>query len=155
MKHTSPASARELQLCGASLAREVHFRSSSSKIGTLHRPLDLPYKGAIFRACVLRVLGLRYRVAIFELELWKCTSRTRVALQSCDLELRKCTSRTRLVLQNLRVLSWGCGSVVCVLDLCYKGASFELGLRKCSLRTRLVLQRCGFRAGAVEVCFAY
>ena len=33
---------------------------------------------------VLRVLDLYYKVAIFELELRKCTSRTRLVLQSCD-----------------------------------------------------------------------
>ena len=33
---------------------------------------------------VLRVLDLRYKVAIFELERRKCTSRTRLVLQSCD-----------------------------------------------------------------------
>ena len=33
---------------------------------------------------MLRVLDLYYKVAIFELELRKCTSRTRLVLQSCD-----------------------------------------------------------------------
>ena len=33
---------------------------------------------------VLRVLDLYYKVAILELELWKCASRTRLVLQSCD-----------------------------------------------------------------------
>ena len=33
---------------------------------------------------VLRVLDLYYKVAIFELELRKCTSLTRLVLQSCD-----------------------------------------------------------------------
>ena len=50
-----------------------------------------------------------YKVAIFELEMRKCTSRTRlVLLHSCDFqsELRKCTS------------------------LYYKVAIFELELRK-------------------------
>ena len=33
---------------------------------------------------VLRVLDLHYKVTIFELEMRKCTSRTRLVLQSCD-----------------------------------------------------------------------
>ena len=33
---------------------------------------------------VLHVLDLHYKVAIFELEMRKCTSRTRLVLQSCD-----------------------------------------------------------------------
>ena len=33
---------------------------------------------------VLRVLDLYYKVAIFELEMRKCTSRPRLVLQSCD-----------------------------------------------------------------------
>ena len=33
---------------------------------------------------VLRVLDLHDKVSIFELELRKCTSRTRLAAQSCD-----------------------------------------------------------------------
>ena len=48
---------------------------------------------------MLRVLDLYYKVAIFELELRKCTSRTRL-VAIFELELRKCTSRTRLVLQS-------------------------------------------------------
>ena len=76
---------------------------------------------------VLRVLGLHYKVAILELELRKCTLRTRLVLQSFELEMRKCTSRTRLVLHP---------------------CDFRAG-------TRLVLQSCDFRAGAAEVYFAY
>ena len=126
---------------------------------------------------------MHYKVAIFDLELRKCTSRkcasrTRLVLQSCDFRagaLRKCTSCTRLVLQScdfragdaevyfayqtcatkLRFSSWSCGSVLRVLDLYYKVANFELELRKCTLRTRLVLQSCDFRAGDAEVYFAY
>ena len=91
---------------------------------------------------MLRVLDLYYQVAIFELELRKCTSRTRLVLQSCDFragaaelyfacktcatKLRfsivscgsMCTSRTRLVLHS-DFSSWGCGSVPRVLDLHY------------------------------------
>ena len=33
---------------------------------------------------VLRVLDLYYKVAIFELEMRKCTSRNTLVLQSCD-----------------------------------------------------------------------
>ena len=33
---------------------------------------------------ILRVLDLYYTVAIFELEMRKCTSRTRLVLQSCE-----------------------------------------------------------------------
>ena len=48
------------------------------------------------------MLDLYYKVAIFELELRKCTSCTRLVLQSCDFRAgaAKCTSRTRLVLQS-------------------------------------------------------
>ena len=88
--------------------------------------------------CVFRVLHLRYKVAIFVLELQKCTSRALV-LQSCDfragaeavyfvrytcttklwlfeLELPKCTC-CRSVLRALHLhytffLSWSCGSAV-------------------------------------------
>ena len=52
---------------------------------------------------MLPVLDLCYKVSIFELALRKCTSRTRLVLQSCDFRagaLWKCTSRTRLVLQS-------------------------------------------------------
>ena len=83
---------------------------------------------------VLRVLDLYYKVAVFELELRKCTSRTRLAL---------------------RFSSWSCGSVLRVLDLYYKVAIFELELRKFTSRTRRVLRSCDFRAGAAEVYFAY
>ena len=36
---------------------------------------------------MLRVLDLYYKVAIFELEMRKCTSRTRLVLQSCDFRV--------------------------------------------------------------------
>ena len=55
---------------------------------------------------VLRVLDLYYKVAIFELEMRKymrkCTSRSRLVLQSCDFRAgaQKWTSHTRLVLQS-------------------------------------------------------
>ena len=58
---------------------------------------------------VLRVLDLCYKVAIFE------------------LELRKCTSRTRRVLRKLRLSSWSCGSVLRALGLYYKVAIFRAG----------------------------
>ena len=48
---------------------------------------------------VLRTLDLHYKVAIFKLELETCTSRARLALQSCDFA-KTCTSRTTLVLQS-------------------------------------------------------
>ena len=157
------------------------LRFSSWRCGSVLRVLDLRYKVAIFelemRKCTSRVLDLHCKVATFELELRKCTSRTRLALQSCDFRAgdTKCTSRTRLVLQScdfragdvevylaflscttkLRFSSWRCGSVLRVLDLCYKVAIFKLELRKCTLRTRLVLQSCDFRAGASEVYCAY
>ena len=58
---------------------------------------------------MLRVLDLYCKVAIFELELRKCTSRTdlyhKVAI--FELELRKCASRTRLALQS------------CDLEVCF------------------------------------
>ena len=47
----------------------------------LHSKLCLSSRGC---GCVLRVLDLYYKVAIFELELRKCTSRSRLVLQSCD-----------------------------------------------------------------------
>ena len=56
---------------------------------------------------------------------------------------------------KLRFSIWSCESVLRVLDLYYKVAIFELELRKCPSRTRLVLQSCDFRAGAMEVYFAY
>ena len=104
-----------------------------------------------------RVLDLYYKVAIFELELRKCTSRTRLVLQSCDFRAEDaevyfvyytCTTK-------LRFSSWRCGSVLRVLDLYYEVAIFELEMRKCASRTRLVLQSCDFRAGDAEVYFAY
>ena len=98
-----------------------------------------------------------YKVAIFERELRKCTSRTRLVIQSCDFRAgaaevyfaySTCTTK-------LRFSSWSCGSVLRVLDLYYKVAIFELELRKCTSCTRLVLQSCDFRAEAAEVYFAY
>ena len=106
---------------------------------------------------VLRLLDWYYKVAIFELEMRKCTSRTRLVLQSCDFRAgaaevyflyQTCTTK-------LRLSSWSCGSVLRVLDWYYKVAIFELELRKCTSRTRLVLQSCDFRAGAAEVYFAH
>ena len=79
---------------------------SSWSCGSVLRVLDLHYKVAISSwSCgsVLRVLDLHYKVAIFELELQKCTSRTRLVIYKdsfFELELRKCTSCTRLVLQS-------------------------------------------------------
>ena len=52
---------------------------------------------------------------------------------------------------KLRLSSWRCGSVLLVLDLYYKVATFELEMRKCASRTRLVLQSCDFRAGSAKV----
>ena len=51
---------------------------------------------------VLHVLDLQDKVAIFELEMRKCTFRARLVLKVSifELEMRKCTSRTRLVLQS-------------------------------------------------------
>ena len=50
--------------------------------------LDLYYKVAIFelemRKCTLFIIDLYYKVAIFELEMRKFTSRTRLVLQSFD-----------------------------------------------------------------------
>ena len=106
---------------------------------------------------VLRLLDLYYKVAIFELELRKCTSRTTLVLQSCDFRsgaaevyfsYYTCTTK-------LRFSSWRCGSVLRLLDLYYKVAIFELEMRKCTSLARLVLQSCDFRAGAAEVYFAY
>ena len=62
------------------------LRFSSWSCGIVLRVLDLYYKVAIFelelRKCTLRTLY--YKVAIFELEMRKCTSRTRLVIQSCD-----------------------------------------------------------------------
>ena len=77
---------------------------------------------------MLRVLDLYYKVAIFELELRKSASRTRLVLQSCDFRA-------------------GAAEVYC------KVAIFELELRKCT--SRLTLQNYDFRAGAAEVYLAY
>ena len=49
-----------------------------------------------------------------------------------ELELRKCTSRTR-------PYSKSCRSVLLVLGLCYKVMMFELELQKCTSCSRLVL----------------
>ena len=111
---------------------------------------------------------------IFQLELRKCTSRTRRAVHYkvaiVQLELRNCTSRTTLVLQScdfpagaaevyfayytcttkLRFSSWSCGSVLRALHVYYKVAIIQLGQRKCTSRTTLVLQSCDFPAGAAE-----
>ena len=58
------------------------------RCGSVLSVLDLCYKVAIFElercGSVLPVLDLYYKVAIFELELRKFTSRTRLALHSCD-----------------------------------------------------------------------
>ena len=87
----------------------------------------------------------------------KCTSRTRLELQSCDF--RAGAAEVYFVYQTcttkMRFSSWSCGSVLRVLDLYYKVAVFELKLRKCTSRTRLVLQGCDFRAGDAEEYFAY
>ena len=71
-------------------------------------------------ASVLRVLDLFYKVAIFE------------------LELRKCTSRTRLVNAKLRLSCWSCGSVLRALDLYNKGACRTDNLACCLLKTGVV-----------------
>ena len=76
-------------------------------------------------------------VAIFELELRRCTSRA-LALQSCDFRAGAAEV-----------------SVLRVLHLYYKVGVCELELRRCSSRTRLVLQSCHVRAGAAELYFAY
>ena len=52
---------------------------------------------------MLRVLDLYYKVAIFQLELWKCTSRARVVPQSCECPTgaaEVCFVVTRLVLES-------------------------------------------------------
>ena len=79
----------------------------------------------------------------------KCTSRTRLVLQSCDFRAGAAEVYFEYwtFATKLRFSSWRCGSVLPVLDLYYTVA--------CSLRTRLLLQSCGFRAGAAEVYFAY
>ena len=108
-------------------------------------------------ASVLRVLHVYYKVAIFQLDVRKCTSRATLVLQSCDFPAGAaevyfayytCTTK-------LRFCNWGCGSVLRVLHLYFKVAIFQLELRKCTSRTTRVLQSCDFPAGAAEVYFAY
>ena len=85
---------------------------------------------------VRRVLDLYYKVGIFELEMRKCTSRTRLVLHSCDFraEQRKCTSRTRLVLQSC--------------DFRAGDAEVYFAYLTCTRKLR-------FRAGDAEVYVAY
>ena len=95
---------------------------------------------------VLRVLHQYYKIAIFHLDLRKCTSRTARVLQSCDFPawLRKCTLRTTRVLQSCD-FSWSCGSVLHVhsrTTLVLKSCDCELELRKCISFATLVLQSC-------------
>ena len=78
----------------------------------------------------LRVPDWHCKVAIFELELWNCTSRTRLALQSCDfragaLEMYFAyqTGSTKL-----RFSSSSFGNALRVPDWHYKVAIFELEL---------------------------
>ena len=85
------------------------------------------------------MLDLYYKVAIFELELRRCTSRTRLVLQSCDFRAGAAAGG---VLRALSVLDLYCdfragaaAGVLRVLDLCYEVAIFELELRKCTSRT--------------------
>ena len=75
----------------AYLTCTTKVRFSSWSCGSVLRILDLYYKvgtklGLSSWSCgsVLCVLDLYYKVAIFELELRKCTSLTRLVLQSCD-----------------------------------------------------------------------
>ena len=107
---------------------------------------------------ILRVLHFFCKVARFELEVRKRSSRTKLFLQSCEVraELRKRTSRTTLFLQSLlRDSSWSCGSVLRVLHFICKVARFEVELRKRTSRTTLHLQSCEIPAGAAEAYFAY
>ena len=143
----------------ATVKREGESPLSSWSCQGVLRKYDTCTEKLRFSSCgsVLRVLDLHDKVAIFELEMRKCTLRTRLVLQSCDfragdaevyLAYYTCTTK-------LRFSSWRCGSVLRVLDLYYKVSIFELEMRKCTLRTRLVLQSFDFRAGAAEVYFAY
>ena len=97
---------------------------------------------------MLRVLDLYCKVAIFELKLRKCTSRTdlyhNVAI--FELELRKCTSRTRLALQSCDFRAGAAeGSALRVLDLCATKLGFSIWSCESVLRVaRLVLQSCFF-----------
>ena len=130
-------------------AAEVYFahKTCTAKLrffswtrGSVFRVLDLYYIARFFSwSCgsVLGVLDSCYKVALFELELRKCTSRTRLVLHSCDLRAGAAEV-----------------SVLCIQDLYYKVAIVQLELRKCTSRTRLVLQSCDFSAGAAEVYFA-
>ena len=77
----------ELRKCTSRTRLALHscdFRAELRKC-TLPR---LVLQSCGFRAgdcgSVLRVLDWHYKVAIFELELRKCPSRTRLVLQSCD-----------------------------------------------------------------------
>ena len=89
---------------------------------------------------VLRLLDLYYKVAIFELELRKRTSRTTLFLQSC--ELRAGAAEVYFAYNTfsakLRDSSWSCGSVLRLLHSVLQGCGiFKLELRNCRLRTTL------------------
>ena len=120
------------------------MRFSSWSCGSVLPTLDLYYKVAISswgRGSVFRVRHWHYKVAIFELELRKCSSRTRLALQRCDFRAgaaEVCFAYWSCA-TKLRFSTWSCGSILCVLD--YKVAIFELELQKCASRARLALQR--------------
>ena len=84
---------------------------------------------------VLRVLDLYYKVAIFQLELEPCTSRTRLVLQSRDFPARArslyfaylCFAYYTYTTKS-RYSSWSWKPVLRTLDWRYKVAIFELEL---------------------------
>ena len=86
-------------------------------------------------------LHLRYKAAIVQLELRKRTSRTSLALQSCEISSWSCGSAT-LVVQVaifLNLPKWSCASTNLALSLHYNVVVFEVELQKCTLRTTLAV----------------
>ena len=126
------------------------FRAGAAEVYFAYYTLTTKLRFASWSCgSVLCVLHSYYKVAIFELELRKCTLRTTLLLQSCDFRAGAAEvyfayySRAT----KLRFASWSCGSVLCVLHSYYKVEICELELRKCTLRTTVVLQSCDFQAG--------
>ena len=90
------------------------------------------------------MLQLYYKAAIFELELRKCTLRTRLVPQRCAFRAGaaevycacyNCTTK-------LRILSWSCGSVLCVLHLCFEAAEVYFACYTCTTKLRFSIWSC-------------
>ena len=128
----------ELQKCTSRtclVLQSCEFRAGDAEVYFAYLTCTTKFRFSSWKCgSVLRVLDLYYKVAIFELELRKCTSRTCLVLQSCDFRAAEVYFAYLSCTTKLRVSSWKCGSVLRVLDLYYKVATFELELRKCISR---------------------